>query len=180
MNTQLKFASAALCALLTTVLAPSSAVAQEHAGKKAIAVVSPTQGNKTAGKVVFTSTPEGVHVSAELFGLEPGSHGFHIHEFGDISSADGMSTGGHFNPHGTKHAGPADADHHAGDMGNLEADKSGVAKLELDLKGTHLEGPDGIIGHGVVVHAKADDLKSQPSGNAGARVGVGVIGSAKP
>lgn len=180
MKPQITFAATALSALLATIAFNPSALAQEHAGQKAIAVISATQGNKTAGKVVFTSTADGVHVVAELTGLEPGTHGFHIHEFGDISSTDGMSTGGHFNPHAAKHAGPKDADHHAGDMGNIEADKSGAGKLELDLKGTHLEGPDGIIGHAVVVHAKADDLKTQPSGNAGPRVGVGVIGAAKP
>lgn len=147
---------------------------------KAVAVIQPTEGNKVTGKVTFTSAPDGLHVVAELKGLEPGDHGFHIHEFGDVSSADGKAAGDHFNPLGKPHAGADTAEHHSGDMGNIKADASGNAKLDVVLKGASFEGHTSVIGRGVIVHGKADDLKTQPSGNAGPRIGQGVIGIAKP
>jgi len=170
--------------IATLVVSPASAADEKKAPAgpvtKAIAVITPTQGNKAAGKVTFTKEAGGVRVSAEITGLEPGTHGFHIHEFGDISAPDGASLGGHFNPHGKPHGGPDAAEHHAGDFGNIEADKAGHGKLDLLAKGLSLEGADSILGRGVVVHGKADDLTSQPAGNAGPRVGVGAIGVAKP
>ncbi len=174
---------AALGAGLSTLLFSSAMAADEKkpAGvTKAVAVITPTQGNKAAGKVTFTKEAGGVRVVAEITGLTPGAHGFHIHDLGDITSPDGMSTGGHFNPHGKAHGGPEAAEHHAGDFGNIEADASGTAKLDLLAKGLKLEGSESILGRGVVVHANPDDLKSQPAGNAGPRVGNGVIGVAKP
>ena len=148
----------------------------------AIAVMHPTQGNQAKGIVRFTQDGENtVRVVAELSGLTPnGKHGFHIHEFGDCSAPDATSAGGHYNPEGHPHAGP-DADHrHAGDMGNVQADGQGNAKLELTLKGITVGShPNPILGRGVILHAKADDLKSQPTGDAGGRIACGVIGAAK-
>lgn len=167
----------ALGAGLTALSSPAAFAADVA---KAIAVITPTQGSKVSGKVTFTKEAGGVHITAEITGLEEGTHGFHIHEFGDISGPDGMTTGGHFNPHGKKHGAPDAAEHHAGDFGNLQADKAGNARIDLVMKDLAFEGPNGILGHAVVVHAKADDLKTQPSGDAGGRIAVGVIGIAKP
>src|SRR5207244_1746972 len=111
--------------------------------------------------------------------LTPGKHGFHIHEFGDMSSADGMATGGHFNPDGHKHGGPDDRERHAGDFGNVEAGADGKATIKMTDKMIALSGPNTILGRALIVHAKEDDLKTQPSGNAGDRIGQGVIGVAK-
>jgi Cu-Zn family superoxide dismutase len=147
---------------------------------KAIAVIVPTKDSKVAGKVTFVKQSDGVRVEAEITGLTPGKHGFHIHEFGDLSSPDGTSLGGHFNPHGKAHGGPDAKERHAGDFGNIEADASGNAKASFLVKDLKLDGSDTILGRGVVLHAKADDLKTQPSGDAGGRVGVGAIGVAKP
>jgi Cu-Zn family superoxide dismutase len=147
---------------------------------KAIAVITPTQGNKVAGKVVFTKQSDGVRVEAELSGLTPGKHGFHIHEFGDLSAPDGASLGGHFNPKNKQHGAPDAKEHHCGDFGNVEADASGNAKVSFLSKDLELSGSESILGRGVVVHGKADDLKTQPSGDAGPRAGVGAIGVAKP
>jgi len=152
----------------------------------AIAVISPTTGNKTAGWVKFTAVDGGVKVVADVTGLTPGKHGFHIHEFGDTSDAAGaMATGGHYDPTGTHHhelidpAHPDGAAHHAGDMGNLDADADGHAHLEETLPGISLWGAvSPIVGRGVIIHAKGDD-GGQPTGNAGGRVGQGVIGIAK-
>jgi superoxide dismutase, Cu-Zn family len=147
---------------------------------KAICVVQALGGNKVAGKVVFTQSRDGVEINAELTGLTPGEHGFHVHEFGDCSMDDGTCAGGHFNPTGAPHAGPDAAQRHAGDLGNIKADESGKATYQRVDKMLSLNGPNSIIGRAIIVHADPDDLKSQPSGNAGARIGCGVIGIADP
>ena len=147
---------------------------------KAIAVLHPTAGNNVKGTVTFTEEADGVQVHAEITGLTPGNHGFHIHEFGDCSAGDGSSAGGHFNPTDSRHAGPDDAERHVGDMGNVEADASGKATLDyLDHQISLTNDRQSVIGRSVVVHAKADDLKSQPAGDSGARIACGVIGRAK-
>ena len=119
-------------------------------------------------------------VIADVTGLTPGKHGFHVHEFGDCSSPDGNSAGAHFNPTHKQHGAPDAADRHAGDLGNIEADAAGKAHLECTDKTMKLLGPDSIVGRAVIVHEKEDDLKTQPTGNAGGRVACGVIGVAKP
>jgi superoxide dismutase, Cu-Zn family len=163
------------------VAPPASVSVGVHPVTEAIAVLHPTAGNKVEGVVRFTAHGDDeVVVTGEVTGLTPGMHGFHIHEFGDCSSTDGMSTGGHFNPTGMHHGAPDAADHHAGDLGNIKADDSGKAVVNVTMKGMHLVGPMGIIGHGLIVHAKADDLKTQPTGDAGGRVACAVIGIAGP
>jgi len=153
--------------------------AMGSAPTKAIAVLHPTsKGGDARGTVTFTRTAKGIHVEGTIKGLTPGLHGFHVHEFGDTSSEDGMSTGGHFNPTKAEHGGPDATHRHVGDLGNIEADAQGVAKINLVDEHLALGGPNSILGRGLVVHAKADDLKSPPSGNAGDRVSVAVIGAA--
>ncbi|MFQ5720100.1 MAG: superoxide dismutase family protein [Acidobacteriota bacterium] len=128
------------------------------------------------GTVTFTSTPEGVRVEAHVNGLTPGSHGFHIHEIGDCSSPDGKSAGGHFNPMGVDHAGPNAAQAHAGDLGNIEANANGHGMLNRVSSRISLGGnTTNILSRAVIIHAKADDLTSQPTGAAGGRVACGVI-----
>ena len=144
-------------------------------------MIHPTKGNDAQGTVVFTQEGDKVKVVADITGLEPGKHGFHIHQWGDVSSLNGKSAGGHYNPEGNPHAGPGVAKRHAGDMGNLTAGKDGKAHLELTLSNISVAGlKNPIIGRGIIVHAGEDDLKTQPTGAAGARVGYGVIGIAKP
>jgi superoxide dismutase, Cu-Zn family len=146
---------------------------------KAIAVLAPAQGSKVQGLVSFSKERDGVKVEAAIQGLTPGLHGFHIHEYGDCSSPDANSAGGHFNPGDMPHGGPTSEKHHAGDLGNLQADASGNAKLTLVVSKLSLEGPASIVGRGVVVHAQPDDFTTQPTGASGARVACGVIGIAK-
>jgi Cu-Zn family superoxide dismutase len=110
-------------------------------------------------------------------GLTEGKHGFHIHQFGDVRSADGKSAGGHFNPDGHDHGGPDSDKHHAGDLGNITANAEGLAEVNIKAKELKVI---SILGRSIVVHGGVDDLKSQPSGAAGPRVGVGVIGIAGP
>lgn len=147
---------------------------------KAIAVLHPTKGSNVEGTVTFTKSGDEVKIVADLTGLTSGKHGFHIHEFGDCSSPDGKAAGGHFNPGNSPHAGHEVAQRHAGDMGNIEADGAGKAHLDLTDKLMTMSGENSIIGRGVIVHEKADDLKTQPTGDAGGRVACGVIGIAQP
>ena len=165
--------------VLGVALSGCSRKSGETKVKDAIAVMNPTEGSKVRGAVSFAKDGKGVRISASIQGLSLGTHGFHIHEFGDCSSPDANSAGGHFNPTEMPHGGPTVDKHHAGDLGNIEADKSGDARLEVTVDSLSIEGPNSIIGRSVIVHAQADDFKSQPTGNSGARVACGVIGIAK-
>ncbi len=137
--------------------------------------------DSSAGAIVtFTEVADGVQIQAEITGLTPGNHGFHVHQFGDCSAADASSAGAHFNPTNKPHAGPDAVERHVGDMGNIEADASGSAKLDyVDHQISVTTDKESVIGRSVVVHVKADDLKSQPAGDSGVRVACGVIGIAK-
>lgn len=159
--------------------------AAEHAGMGnkvtyAVAVIQGLGDHKVKGKVTFTQKEDGVEIVGEFTGLEPGQHGFHVHEFGDCSMADGKCAGGHFNPTNMPHAGPDDAKRHVGDLGNLKANSSGKASYKRTDSMVTLNGRQSIIGRSLIVHAKPDDLKTQPSGDAGDRIGCGVIGIGDP
>jgi superoxide dismutase, Cu-Zn family len=170
-------AFASLAGLIALAQTPA---AKSAAPSRGISIVHPTVGNKVTGTVTFTPVADGVQVHAEIAGLTPGKHGFHIHEFGDCSAADASSAGAHFNPTNQPHAGPDAASRHEGDMGNVEADASGNAKLDyVDHQISLANDGKSAIGRSVVVHAKADDLKTQPSGDSGVRIACGVIGWAK-
>ena len=142
----------------------------------ATATLKPTAGNTATGTVTFTQTGDKLSMTANVTGLSPGSHGFHIHEKGDCSGADGMSAGGHFNPTGKPHGDPTTPDHHAGDMPQLVADAGGKATLTADLSPMTIgASANDIIGKAAIVHKDADDFKTQPTGNSGARAACGVI-----
>ena len=133
-------------------------------------------GSKLSGKATLTETEGGVHVLLALEGVDPGEHGAHVHEKGDCSSPDGKSAGGHFNPAGHDHALPATPKRHLGDLGNLTIGKDGKGSLEITIPGANLKAgdPNSFAGKAIIVHAKKDD-GGQPTGNAGGRVGCGVI-----
>jgi superoxide dismutase, Cu-Zn family len=159
------------------------AAEQEHttagatpAFTSAIAVLVAGNNSGVSGTVKFTQQADGLRVEADVKGLTPGIHGFHVHEKGDLSKPDLTSAGGHFNPEGHKHAGRMDSERHVGDLGNLEADASGHATVSFVDRQLQLSGPHSIIGRAVIIHGKADDLKSQPAGDAGPRIAGGVIG----
>lgn len=148
---------------------------------QATAVISPTEGNNTAGVVTFTQTDNGVRVEATISGLDQETrHGFHIHQYGDCRAPDGTSAAGHFNPEGVEHGAPTDDVRHVGDLGNLPTNAQGTA--DVDFVDSHLElnGANSILGRGVIVHAGTDDFESQPTGDAGSRLACGVIGVANP
>lgn len=144
--------------------------------KSAIAELHPTKDSKVHGKVTFTSVETGgVRIVADIDGLAPGKHGFHIHEHGDCSAADASSAGGHFNPDNKPHGALDATSRHVGDLGNVEADAKGHAHYELVDAVITLEGAHSIIGRAVIVHEKADDFTTQPTGNAGSKLACGVI-----
>ncbi|XP_041066822.1 superoxide dismutase [Cu-Zn]-like [Carcharodon carcharias] len=127
---------------------------------------------------------EGGHstsVAGEISGLTPGKHGFHVHTFGDISKGCG-STGSHYNPCNETHGAPQDKKRHVGDLGNIEADENGTARVEMVDRLLRLAGKYSIIGRTMVVNEKEDDLgkggnkESLESGNHGAGVAWGIIG----
>jgi superoxide dismutase, Cu-Zn family len=161
------------------ILVAAAATAAPGPVTKAVAVLSPLGSSGVSGTVTFTKVADGVRVAAHITGLKEGLHGFHVHEFGDCSAPDGTSAGGHFNPSGSPHGGPHDAVRHTGDMGNVTAGADGVATLEYIDSRVAFEGPNSILGRGVIVHANADDMKTQPTGNAGGRVACGVVGAVK-
>jgi Cu-Zn family superoxide dismutase len=141
------------------------------------ATLHPNKDSGVKGAATFAQQGDKVQVVVNISGLKPGQeHGFHIHDKGDCSSGDGMSAGGHFNPLGKPHAHPSAPERHAGDMLALKPDDQGNATLSVELDVISVsEGPTGIIGRGLIVHAQPDDYTTQPTGNAGARVACGVI-----
>ena len=143
---------------------------------QAVAVLQPTKDSKVRGVILLTERNGKVRITGQVRNLSPGKHGFHIHEYGDLRSRDGSSAGDHYAPDGHKHGAPGDEEHHAGDLGNIEANQEGVAKVDIEADWLKLH---FIVGRSIVVHAKADDLESQPSGDAGDRVALGVIGFAQ-
>jgi Cu-Zn family superoxide dismutase len=145
----------------------------------AVAVLHPTEGNEVSGVVRFERLDAGIRVQLLIEGLEPGDHGFHIHEFGDCSAPDGTSAGGHFNPFDAPHGARDAAMRHVGDLGNVTADEDGIAEDDFVDEVIAFDGEASILARGVIVHADADDLTSQPSGNAGPRVACGVVGIAE-
>lgn len=146
-------------------------------GPKATAELQPTKGSTVRGNVSFVQVGERVRVTANVAGLRPnGEYGFHIHEAGDCSSGDGMSTKGHFNPYGKPHAHSGTPERHAGDLTSLKSDGGGNASLTADFDViTVSPGPASVVGRGLIVHAQPDDYKTQPTGNAGARSACAVI-----
>lgn len=129
--------------------------------------------SKVSGTVSIENASDHSVVKYEISGLKKNSkHGFHIHEKGDCSAPDATSAGGHWNPDGTSHGDLHAATRHAGDFGNITANAKGVAKGEMKVPTVNLKAAQGLA---VIVHAKADDLKSQPAGNAGDRIGCGIL-----
>lgn len=143
----------------------------------AAAEIQPTEGNDARGSIRLSSGNGTVRMSGTITGLEPGEHGFHIHESGDCSAPDGSSAGEHFNPHDDPHGSPQAPEnaHHVGDFGNVTANEDGEAQIDIEDPEMKLSGAESVIGKALIVHADRDDLETQPSGNSGARLGCGEI-----
>lgn len=159
------------------LLAAGCAGTPEQKEVSAVAVLQPRSGSNVSGNLRFTQIGDVVRITGEVRGHSKGPKAMHIHEKGDCSDEKGMSTGGHFNPGKHKHGGPYDPVKHAGDLGNIVFNDQGVAKINFTVGDIAVskDDPNGIIGRAVIVHAANDDLKTDPTGNAGGRVACGVI-----
>ena len=146
-------------------------------GPMAMATLQPTAGQTAKGTVHFSDAADGnVEVVVDLTAVPPGVHGFHVHEKGDCGN-NAANAGGHFNPTGMVHGAPDAVSHHSGDFGNVTADANGEVHTRFTTHSISLKAGDTTnpVGHAIVLHEKADDLVSQPSGNAGARIACGVV-----
>lgn len=145
-------------------------------GPSAVAELASTSGSTARGTVSLAQLADGsVEVTANLRGVPPGVHGFHIHEKGDCGD-NGNAAGGHYNPMNTPHGAPNADPHHAGDFGNVTADDNGNVNHRFTTRSiTVTEGPATAVGRAIILHADPDDLTTQPTGNAGARIACGVV-----
>jgi len=169
-----KYALTGICGAL---LVAGCAGMGEQKETSAVALLQPRSGSNVSGNIRFTQIGDVVRVTGEITGHSKGPKAMHIHEKGDCSDDKGMNTGGHFNPHKMKHGGPYDPVKHSGDLGNINFDDQGVAKINFTVGDISVskDKADGIIGRAVIVHAAQDDLTTDPTGNAGGRVACGVI-----
>jgi len=145
---------------------------------KAVALITATQaGSQVNGEAVFMETPEGLEIEVRVANVPAGKHGFHIHEKGDCSDR-GNAAGGHYNPDGVMHGLITKGGFelaHTGDFGNIEVDEEGMGTLKLFVPRLTLTGEKyNVEGKAVILHEKEDDF-GQPTGNAGGRIGCGVI-----
>ena len=159
--------------LLSACVAPTEL--REPAAR---AILQPASGSQVSGTVTLSEVGTNrIRITGELSGHSPGRRAFHIHEKGDCSAHDAMSAAGHFNPAKTAH-GASPTTGHAGDLGNITFDSAGRATVDLTVQGISLgrDTANGVIGRALMVHMQEDDLKTDPTGNAGARVACGMIG----
>ncbi len=148
-----------------------------ESAKQANAMIGSSNDSGVTGTAVFTQDGDQITLTVEIQGASPGLHGVHIHEHGDCSSPDGTSAGGHWNPTGVAHGKWGEGEFHLGDIGNISVGEDGTGSIALttDLWEIGTGSDIDVVGKGIIVHADADDFVSQPSGNAGARIGCGVI-----
>lgn len=145
--------------------------------KQAQALIQPKGDSQLIGRTVFGEVRGRVTLRVMVENAPPGPHAVHIHEIGDCSSPDGKSAGGHWNPTGVDHGKWGTEPFHLGDIGNIEVDPDGRGTLSLRTDFWSIGGPEGtnVVGRAIIVHSGADDFVSQPTGNAGSRIGCGVI-----
>ena len=163
-----------IATILFAVLLPFAARANDTAR----AEIKNASG-KVLGTLVFSQTEGGVRVTGDLKDLPSGLHGIHIHETGQCSAPDFKSAGEHFNPTGKQHGDKNPQGPHAGDLGNITVTTDGKASVNALAKGATIgPGSASLVRNGgaaVVIHAKADDLSSDPAGNSGDRIACGEI-----
>ncbi len=148
--------------------------------REAVAVLTSIGDSGVTGTIYFKRVGDKIDITGKVTGLTPGKHGFHVHTYGDLTDMmEGKSAGAHYNPGNVPHGRPGDKNRHVGDLGNIDANEAGVATINMQDSVIALNGPHSIIGRSVVVHAEEDRF-TQPQGNAGPRIAVGVIGIANP
>jgi Cu-Zn family superoxide dismutase len=149
-----------------------------QAARKAKANLLNAQG-APIGTATFSEKSNGVQLELKVSNLPPGIHGFHIHTVGKCEAPDFKSAGAHFNPEGKQHGWDNPLGHHLGDLKNLNVGPDGKASVRILIPGVTLgEGANSLFHEGgtaLVIHEKPDDGKTDPAGNAGARIACGVI-----
>lgn len=148
------------------------------AGQTIKVTLAAKSDSKLTGDVLFTENGDKVTMEVNVAGIAPGEHAIHIHQVPDCSSSDGKSAGGHWNPAMKDHGKWGEMAHHAGDIGNLVADANGNASMTFSTEMWCIGCADStknIINRAIIIHADVDDFKTQPTGNAGGRIGCGVI-----
>jgi len=171
------FAVSSRVTLLAAALALSACGTTKHAvSKQAVATLESRSGSSTTGTAEFSEVDDGVKLSLRVEGSTPGQHGAHIHETGDCSAADASSAGAHWNPMSKDH-GPADPNHHLGDLGNIEINDDGKGTLSVTKSAWKIGdgSAEDVVGKAIIIHASEDDLVSNPAGNSGGRAACGVI-----
>lgn len=164
--------------LTLLALAASLAACNMDRETSATANVEPRNDSDVSGTVKFEEKNGKVIMNAEIFGLTEGEHAIHIHEYGDCVAHDGSSAGGHWNPTNEDHGKWGQPPFHMGDIGNITADSKGNAIMRLETNSWCVGCADStknIVGKSIIIHEGVDDFVSQPSGDAGARIGCGVI-----
>jgi Cu-Zn family superoxide dismutase len=151
----------------------------------ATADIAAKSNSTVKGTATFSDEGKGnIKLVVDIAGAPPGLHAVHIHDKGDCSSPDGKSAGDHWNPTHMEHGkwGAPGDHHHLGDIGNVDvkADGTGTITLETNKWTVGGGGVNDVVGHAIIVHGAVDDFKTQPTGNAGPRIGCGVITAAAP
>ncbi len=169
-------AAVALAAGVVCAAGEKKPAAGKAASAVATAAIEARSGSGLSGTATFTEKDGGVELVVDVTGAPPGPHAVHLHEKGDCSAPDATSAGGHFNPDGSPHGAPDAEHHHAGDFGNMTVGEDGKGHLAITTSRLTVKaGPTSVLGHAIIVHAAADDLTTQPTGNAGGRIGCGVV-----
>jgi Cu-Zn family superoxide dismutase len=165
---------------LAGILLAAGCASVRPAPISATAPLQARSGSSVSGTVRFEEIMAdgvpAVRVTVAASGVPAGVHGFHVHETGDCSAPDASSAGGHFNPAGSPHGAPNADPRHAGDFGNVEASADGRVDVTYVMRDVTLgSGSSSIAGKAIILHADPDDLRTQPTGNAGGRIACGVI-----
>ncbi len=156
-----------------TMTQPNNAPAK----KSAMVILKSKSLSKANGTIKITESDQGIRLKGEIKGLDSNSgHALHFHEKGSCSGKDANGAGGHFNPENEKHGSLSSKEHHAGDLGNYFANSDGVIKVDKTFSHLSLiKGEMAVKNRSLVLHAKKDDFKSQPSGAAGQRIACGIV-----
>ena len=145
-------------------------------GAQAVAMLRTADG-MDVGRATATEVTGGLRITLDAHDLAPGTHGAHVHTTGHCDAPDFMTAGGHWNPTGAKHGSMNPSGPHEGDLPNLIVGANGHGTLGLVVPGATMAGLLDADGSAIVLHAKADDLMTDPSGNSGARIACGVFGA---